>query len=189
MRRILTVLAAVLAAAPMTVAEQQQSTKPVKVDSYGTYFRAPAETLDKTILTADAVVRGRIVRSRPDDTKDEIVTAYRLKVIEVMHTAGGRVIDPSEIDILRRIGERDRGPYIERRVQERFPPFDFGHEYVVYLTWNPSMNGWVPAFGPDSVIDITSGRVDSHGNAKLTSEHKGRPAEDYLDLVRGLGRK
>jgi hypothetical protein len=193
MTRVVLVLTFVTATATITVASrpagQRQPTKPVKIDSYTSYFRTPAETLAETILQVGAVVRGKIVGSKPHDTKDQIVTAFRFEVIEVLHTAGGRVVNPSEIDILRRIGERDRGPYIERRVQERFPPFDVGHEYVMYLSWNSALNGWVPGFGPDSAIDITSGQVDSHGQAKLTVRHKGIPAEDYLDLVRGFGRR
>jgi hypothetical protein len=180
-------LAATIPIASSRPAAQQQATKPVIVDSYGRFFRTPAETLAETILQADAVVRGRIVGSKPDD-RDQIVTAFRFKVIEVMHTSGGRVVNPSEIDILRGIGERDRGSHIERRVQERFPPFDTGHEYVMYLSWNSALNGWVPAFGPDSAIDITSGRVDSYGKAKITVEHKDKSPEHYLDLVRGFGR-
>jgi hypothetical protein len=193
MRITPTVLVFSFVTATMAVASspagQQQPTKPVKIDSYTSYFRTPAETLAETILQVGAVVRGKIVGSKPHDTKDQIVTAFRFKVIEVLHTAGGRVVNPSEIDILRRIGERDRGPYIERRVQERFPPFDVGHEYVMYLSWNAALDGWVPSFGSDSAIDITSGHVESRGQAKLTVEHKGKPAEEYIDLVRGFGHR
>lgn len=195
MRKTLPVLVLAFVTVMLTMAsraawQQQPTTKPVKVVSFSTHFRAPADTLAEAIPQADAVVRGRIVGSKPADTSDRIVTAFRFKVIEVLHTPGGRVVNLSEIEILRRgIGERDRGSYIERGVQERFPPFDFGHEYVMYLSWNPALNGWVPAFGPDSAIDITSGHVDSPGHAKLTIEHQGKPAEEYLDLVRGFGRR
>jgi len=40
---------------------------------------------------------------------------------------------------------------------------------ILFLNWNSALEDWVPAFGPDSAWDITSGQVQSAGSAKSLS--------------------
>jgi len=70
-----------------------------------------------------------------------------------------------------------------------FTPIELGHEYVLFLQWSSSSGAWTPAIGPDGVLDITKGIVESRGTAAITSAAKENPAAEYLELLRRLGRK
>lgn len=193
MKRTVTVLAigVALTTAALIASRQveQQPPKPVKEVYNNTYWKGPAATLSETILAVNAVVRGRVVGGTPRDTQKDVATAYRVKVEEIIHAGGGQPVNEPEITILRRIGERDRGAYVERTIEPDFPPLELGHQYVLFLNWNSYTSGWVPAIGPDSVIDITTGVVQSAGVADVMSAHKGKPAAEYLELLRRLGGK
>jgi hypothetical protein len=193
MRRTLTVFAIGVAFATAVVIAsshgRQKSNKPVKESYIFNEWKAPEATLTDTILAVDAVVRVRVLGSTVRDTED-LVTAYRLKVEEIIQAFGGRAVDESEITLLRKVGERDRGAYIERMIESpTFTPIELGHEYVLFLQWSPSSGAWTPAIGPDGVLDITKGIVESRGTAAITSAAKGKPAAGYLELLRRLGRK
>lgn len=189
MRTIVAVISLLVMLTTLTaVTRAKQSSKPIKEHHIGTYFKGPPDSLREMALDADAVVRGRLLGGSPNDRNNEVFTAFKLKVDEILHAFGGRRVDPSEIVILRRTGDRDRGSYVERTVQENFPAFELGHEYVMYLAWNEPLKAWVPAFGPDSVLDITKGVIESAGRANITSAQRGRSAEDYLNAVRALSR-
>jgi hypothetical protein len=193
MQRTVTVVAIGVAVATAAVLVSRhvepQPPKRVKEVYSNTYWKGPAATLTETILAVDAVVRGRVLGGEPRDTKDNVTTAYRFKVDEIIHALGGHPVDESEITILRNIGDRDRGAYIERTIDSDFPPFELGQQYVVFLNWDPYRDAWVPGIGPDSVIDITTAVVRSPGYADLTKAQKGKPAAEYLELLRRLGRK
>jgi hypothetical protein len=172
----------------------RQASKPVKTYGIYTYFYGPPDSLAKMISDADAVVRGKIVGNAPRDLdlgdipKARVTTVYRFKVLEIIHALGGYNVDPTEIFVLREGGVRDRGDHLERVVEDRFPPFDQGHQYILFLRWDKTLNVWVPAFGPDSVLDIETGRVESPGSAKVTKEQKGRTATEVLERIRRYGR-
>jgi hypothetical protein len=172
----------------------QDLAKPVQTDVIYTRFYGPPDSLSEMITKADAVVRGRIVGAAPLDLDldqvrgGRVMTVYRFAVLEIMHTVGGHIVDPHQIVILREGGQRDRGSFIQRVVQDGFPPFEHGHEYLVFLRWDAGKSAWLPAFGPDSVVDLQGGRVESPGSAKITSSQKGRLAADYLKSIRQYGR-
>lgn len=172
----------------------QAPAKPVQSEVINTYFKSPPDTLTEMITTADLVVRGRVVGGSPRDTLaappkgTHTRTAYHLKVFELLHAKESRAFDADTIDIIRSGGERDRGTYIERSYQSGFPPFEIGHEYVMFLTWNASLNAWVPAFGPDSVYDLAHGIVESPGKANVTRMLTGKNASEFLERIRRFGR-
>jgi hypothetical protein len=116
MKRTITVLAigvALTTSALIASSElEQQPPKPVKEVYNNTYWKGPARTLGETILAVNAVVRGRVVGSTPRDTQNDVATAYRIKVEEIIHEGGGRPMSEPEISVLRRIGDRDRGAYV-----------------------------------------------------------------------------
>ena len=175
-------------------AADQISPKPVRQEVINTYFKAPPDTLTDMIIEADLVVKGRVIGASPRDTPakpDQTAstrTAYRLRVDEILHVKDSRAVDATTIDIVRSGGERDRGHYIERAYQSGFPPFETGHEYVLFLTWNAALAAWVPAFGPDSAFDLGDGIVDSPGTAKVTAALRGTPVSEFLASVRRFGR-
>jgi hypothetical protein len=177
-----------------TSSTDQVSPKPVRQEVINTYFKAPPDTLTDMIIEADLVVKGRVIGASPRDTPakpDQTAstrTAYRLRVDEILHVKDSRAVDATTIDIVRSGGERDRGHYIERAYQSGFPPFESGHEYVLFLTWNAALAAWVPAFGPDSAFDLRGGIVDSPGTAKVATALRGTPVSEFLASVRRFGR-
>ena len=112
------------------------------------------------------------------------MTMFRVAVLDVLHASGNYGVTPDEITVILTGGDRDRGAYIARTLNEGFPLLELDHEYVLFLTWNAALDDWVPAFGPDSVWDITHGRVESAGHAKVTREYQGGIAVDALQRLR-----
>jgi hypothetical protein len=167
--------------------------KPVKTDIINTHFKAPPHSLSEMLTQVDAVVRGRIIGGSPRDLNlggrpgARVMTSYGFQVLEVLHVFGSFSIASDKISILREGGSRDRGPYVESVVQEGFPPFDVGHEYVLFLKWSDGLEGWVPAFGPDGVVDLQSGRVQTPGTSTLMNSQRGKTAADFVRLVRRFG--
>jgi hypothetical protein len=169
-----------------------QAPKPVLTNKIYTYFIGPPDTLKEMILAADAVVYGRILAAAANDSVSPIGgalvrTAYRVKVNELLHTLGGHPIDTDHIVVLREGGDRDRGTHIERVVQENFPSFSVGGEYVLFLRWNPSQQAWAPAFGPGSVFRLSKGRVDSFGSSGIAAAQTGKTAAAFLETIRSFG--
>jgi hypothetical protein len=183
----LLIAAAVALAMGDIVAQTSSSGKPVKTAVVSTYFKAPPNSLSEMVTTADAVIRVRATGTStpfPRGKWDRVMSAYRFRVLEIMHSFGGYNVDPEQITVLKDGGDLDRGAYIERVVHEGFPPFEPGREYVLFLKWNSPLEGWVPAFGPDSVWDVSKGHVESPGSASVTKTHKGQPTAAALEQIR-----
>ena len=187
-RRTLLALTLGVLASTSALSTQTQS-KPVKQDFVHTYFKAPPESLNEMITAADAVVRGRAIGSSPRRDRDHgLMTDVRFTVLELIHV-GGLPIDPMEVVVTRQGGEVDEGAFIQRTVQESFPPFEKAHEYILFLRWYPEKAIWIPAYGPDSVFDLTGGIVKSPGVYEVANARKGSPAPAFLDAVRRFGPK
>jgi hypothetical protein len=170
-----------------------QKLKPVVIDRIYTHYALPPPSLREMILAADAVVYGRIVAAEPLDTTSPVGgvffrTIYRLKVQEILHALGGRSIDIDQLDIRREGGDRDKGTHIARSVQEGFPAFNIGTEYVLFLNWHASDQAWVPSWGPNGAFQLSGGRVDSPGFAKVVSAQKGKAAAQFLEEIRQFGK-
>jgi len=190
MLRVATVL--LLAVLPGTLATVQQR-KPVRDEPINTSFKAPPPTLGAMISEAELVVFGRFVGGAVKDSDDpgkgrSTMTGHRLKIGEVLHASSSSRKVGSEIEVIRRGGERDRGSYIERSYQIGFPPFQNGHEYALFLVWNTALDAWVPAYGPDSAIDLTGAAAHSAGQSDLIRSLEGKPAAEVLELLRRSGR-
>jgi hypothetical protein len=167
-----------------------QDRKPVVTEKLYTEFFGPPGTLNEMILKADAVVRGRVVAAAPRDTDlpgkpgVRVRTAFLLQVLEVLHGSPGSPVDAGELSILREGGERDRGTYIERVVETGFPPFVIGQEYVLFLRREALTGAWQPAFGPDSVFQLSDGRVTSPGSSVVAAALASKTSEDLLRTIR-----
>jgi hypothetical protein len=70
-----------------------------------------------------------------------------------------------------RVVRRDRGAYIEQVIEAGFPPLEPGHEYLLFVRWRDTDQGWVVAYGADGVIELGNGNVRSAGNAKITNTY------------------
>ncbi len=185
----LLITAVVALAASDIVTQSSSSGKPVKTSVVSTYFKGPPDSLSEMVTKADAVVRLRMTGSSirapvRQNTAERVMTAYRFHVLEIMHSFGGHNVDAEQIIVLKDGGELDKGTHVERIVHEGFPSFEPGREYVLFLKWNVALGGWVPAFGPDSALDISKGHVDSPGSASITNKHKGQPVASVLEAIR-----
>jgi hypothetical protein len=177
--------------------------KPVKeVKSYPYFMGPKSDSLFQMITESDAVVRGKVVgrathvrdvrrgSTEPPIKGAKVMTTFRVKVLETLHTAGDHVVDVSKpLPILRSGGDRDRGEYVERHGDDGFPLFQYGREYLLFLRWSAPNNAWMVAYGPDGVLDITTGVVESPGTAAVTKGHKETPAADVLKHLRRYGQK
>ena len=165
-----------------------QQGKPVIPDPINKHFKGPSDTLSQMIAQADLVVRGRIAGERPRDGPDIAITrtGYRTQVLEIVHLSSQNSIpnpDLNEVEIVRSGGIRDRGAYIEQSYEVGFPSFDMGHEYLLFLVWNRALESWVPAYGPDSAFDLTSGVAETAGKLEPARVLNGKKAADVLELL------
>ena len=160
--------------------------KPITVEYANTYFKAPPPSLDGMIADADLVVVGRLVggdgRYEPDGI--HVLTSHRVKVTEVIHIKSGLTPPGEELMFVRNGGDIDEGTRVKRVVEDGFPALANGHQYVLFLFWNRALGAWKPAFGPDSVLDVTSGKVLSPGQSKITDELRGKDATELMDSLR-----
>ena len=170
--------------------------KPIRTEPLFITFKGPSAStsLLQMITESDAVVRGRVVGSSPRDGQvgpvQAMRTAFHVQVLEILHAAGNHVVDPNrQLQFIVSGGDRDRGAYIERVVPDGFPLLEQGHEYLLFLKWDPYIDGWGPPYGPDGVLDIHTGVVVSAGRAALTERHKGKPAAEVLKEFRQYGQK
>jgi hypothetical protein len=143
------------------------------------------------ILSADAVVVGRVIGSRPNDPeyggRPMVKTLWRLKVREVLQFNGTGSF-PDEIIIERQGGERDRGTHIERVTQPKYPPFRVGQEYVLFLR-RAGESMWWSAFGPDSAYRLSHGLVEAVGSSSIAVSQNGQTEEQFLQTIRNFGIK
>jgi hypothetical protein len=173
---------------PGSVSPGSASQKPIESEIINTNFLAPPPTLADMVARAQLVVRGRAFNATPRSTNaGEILTDYKIKVEEVIRDAGN-VLTSDELTFIRQGGDLDVGSTIRRAIQSGFPPLELSHEYVLFLYWNDARPGWVSAFGPDSVVDLSSGEVVSPGKAPVTSALRGSSANAYLKNLRRAAR-
>lgn len=174
----------------------RQQPKPVDTETIYTYFKGPPASLSEMVSNADAVVIGKIAGQSVRDADrglqrgrgGRVSTLYRFRVSEILHALGGHPVDDKELTILRQGGTSDRGTYVQQVVQDGFPQFDNGTDYLLFLHWHSVEKVWVPAFGPDSVVAFKEGRVDSPGSSAVLSSYKGKDATDFVERVRRYGR-
>lgn len=160
--------------------------KPIKIEYHNTMFKAPPFSLEGMIAEADLVIVGRLVgsdaRYEPDGV--HLLTAHRVKVDELLHIKSGFAPPGAELLFVRNGGELDEGTHVKRVVEESFPPLTNGNRYVLFLFWNRALDAWRTAFGPDSVLDVTSGKVLSPGKAAIIDSIRGKDATEIIDAVR-----
>lgn len=166
--------------------------KPTHVSIDNIYYNAPPPSLSEMEKTADAVVFGRVLGGVSKDggffrkSEPGITTSYRFKVHEVISAQGKRAVDPNELTVLRDGGSIDRGNRIDKVVDADFPPFELGHEYVLFLRWDAGQEAWVPAWGPNATFEIKGGLITSPGYAHVCKEQNGLSIDEFLEKLRRL---
>lgn len=182
-----------VAAASVACTSSAQGSKPIVEDRLIVEFVAPPPTLNEMIFSADLVVVGRLTAAKPHDDDSPgiphawLKTLFTLKVRELLHVSPlVEVRDPNQIPIERKGGERDRGDHVERVIESRFPAFQVGEEYVLFLRKFGDV--WRAAYGPDSAFRISDGHVTALGSSAVARAQHGKTEEEFLRAIRNLGK-
>lgn len=184
----ISLLTAVLPGAPAAIGvSQQKSVKEVPLIIE--YFESP-RTLERATVDAHAIVRARVVgsqfrqrRERPDAPPD-VSTAYALKVLEVLKR-DPRLPIPTEV--LRAGGDLETDQGTLRIVEEGFPAFQPGDEYLLFLHWNENLAAYQMFFGVEGAYRITSdNRIHGLGRGVLAKQHTGQKADEVADRIREI---
>lgn len=178
---------------PGAAALPVQQGKPTSSEPIHVSFKAPPPTLGAMILHAQLVATGRVVGLTPRDSDDPRLgkptrTGYQLRLDEIIRAGPASAPAERVIEVVRRGGVRDRGTYIERSYEVGFPAFEHGRTYLMFLVWNAALDAWVPAYGPDSAIDLTNGVAHSAGKSETVRALEGKPTAEVLAVLRNATR-
>ena len=184
----ISLLIAVLAGTAAAVGVSQQ--KPVKEVPLIVCYAATPRTLEGATARADAIVRAQVVssqfrprRERPDAPPD-VRTAYALKVLEVLKRDPQL---PIPAEVLREGGDLETDEGIRRYVEDGFPAFQPGHEYLLFLWWNENSAAYQMFFGVDGAYHITpDNRVQGLGRGVLAKQYTGENARQVADRIRAI---
>jgi hypothetical protein len=160
--------------------------KPIQSEFANTYFKAPPPSLDGMIADADLVIVGRVLNAngRYEPNGIHVLTAHRVRIDELLYIKSGLTPPGDELTFVRNGGDIDLGTHVKRVIEDGFPPVEPGHQYVLFLFWNRALDAWKPAFGPDSVLDVSSGKVLSPGKATITDSLRGKDGTAVIEALR-----
>lgn len=177
----------VAGAAAAVGVSQQKSVKEVPLIM--NYAERP-RTLEDATARAHAIVRARVVgsqfrrrRERPDAPAD-VNTAYGLNVLEVLKR-DPRLPIPTEV--LREGGDLETAEGILTIVEEGFPAFQPGDEYLLFLYWNANLRAYQMIFGVDGAYRVTpDNRIHGLGRGVLAKQYTGQNAREVADRIRQI---
>jgi hypothetical protein len=177
---LITVMAAV------GVSQQKSATELAIVVEY----REKPTTLERATARAHAVVRARVVGSQfrkllePSAAITHVNTAYGLKVVEVLKQNPQL---PIPTEVLRPGGDLETDQGIQRFVEEGFPAFQPGDEYLLFLYWNESLAAYQMISGADSAYRITpDNRLHGLGRGLLAQRYTGQDAREVANRIRDI---
>lgn len=185
--RVVLVTAGILA--PMLAVTAQSFQKPVVTHKTVSEYPGPPSSLAGMIGASDAVVRGRVAGRAPfpkGEKPQPVQSLYRVQVIEVMQGSDAGPAPGEAIEVVRIGGVIEHPNRVDHVVDEGFPDFENGQEYVLFLNRSRSGTFWVPAFGPDSVFALRDSSVEPFGKASVSRAQAG-PEASFLEAVRGFG--
>ena len=158
------------------------------------YFRLPrtwVEALDQARLIAHVRIRERAyeVRVDPNRGHEYVISRYTSDVIEFLKPAPSETPGARTLEILRYGGVmvRDGGAVIH--YDFGFADYLPGCEYVVFLDWDPGVDGYHPLGGPyfTFLLDTRAQRVISRSRLLRDQDAVETPLT-FLSLLRTLVR-
>jgi hypothetical protein len=181
-------LIAVLAGATAAVGVSQlKSVKEVPLIM--NYAEGP-RTLEDATARAHAIFLARVVGSQFRTSKERpeapphVNTAYALKVLEVLKRDPQL---PIPTEVLREGGDLETDEGILRIVEQDFPAFHPGDEYLLFLYWNENIAAYQMIFGVEGVYRITpDNRVHGLGRGVLAKQYNGQNAREIAARIRKL---
>jgi len=124
--------------------------KPVKEVPLVINYAVKPITLERATARAHAVVRARVVGSQFRDLREPGVpvpnmnTVYALNVVEVLKRDPNL---PVPTQVVRSGGDLETDEGIRRYVEDGFPAFQPGEEYLLFLYWNENLATYQMFFG------------------------------------------
>jgi hypothetical protein len=138
----------------------------------------PPVTPDELWNVADIIVEG-IVRS--ETPIDDAFTAYHVQLLEV-YKPDSRVSPGSQaITVSRMGGVRDKGAYIEKRVEQGFPLFERGERYILFLD---ALGNGRYTLGAEGAFLITPTALKPRGRSEIWHTYSSDP-EQFRLMLRG----
>lgn len=175
---------------PLLVAVGIAQQKPVKEVPIIINYAAKPTTVESATARAHAIVRARIVGSqfrdlkRPDAPYPDMFTAYQLNLVEVLKRDPHL---PVPTEVLRPGGDFETDQGIKRYVEEGFPAFQPGDEYLLFLYWNENLATYQMIFGVDGAYRITpDNRLHGLGRGVLAQRYTGQGAREIGNRIREI---
>jgi hypothetical protein len=182
----ITLLMALLAAVGVS---QQKSVKVREVPLVVNYAAKPI-TLERATAGAHAIVRARVVGSQFRDLREpgapvaNVNTAYALNVVEVLKRDPHL---PLPTEVVRPGGDLETDQGILRIVEEGFPAFQPGDEYLLFLYWNENLATYQMFFGADGAYRVTpDNRLDGLGRGLLAQQYRGQDGREVANRIREI---
>ena len=175
---------ALLAAAGVS---QQTSVKEVPLV---VNYAVKPSTLERATAGAHAIVRARVVGSQFRDLREPgapvpmVNTAYALNVVEVLKRDPHL---PVPTEVVRSGGDLETDEGIRRYVEEGFPAFQPGDEYLLFLYWNENLAAYQMFFGADGAYRVTpDNRLHALGRGLLAQRYTGQDAREVANRIRQI---
>jgi hypothetical protein len=164
---------------------RQVSEEPIIID-----YVPPPATLEEAIARAHVVVRARIAgaespkRGEGSSPAFDVRTAYKLDIVEVLKSDAGMA---PPVEVVRYGGDLQTEKGARRVVEEDFPAFGQGNEYLVFLFWNDYLKVYEPAFGPDAAFQVAGdGRLQAIGRSMLSQQQAHKSTRDVRSRIREI---
>ena len=164
--------------------------KPVKEVPLVINYAVKPITLERATARAHAVVRARVVGSQFRDLREPGVpvpnmnTVYALNVVEVLKRDPNL---PVPTQVVRSGGDLETDEGIRRYVEDGFPAFQPGEEYLLFLYWNKNLATYQMSFGVDGAYRITpENRLHALGRGVLAQRYTGQDAREVADRIREI---
>ena len=150
-----------------------------------------AKSLEEMWKAADLVIDGVVAELTPADEQVPgqppqtlIATSYHVTVIEAFKTDSRWNPQDRTVVVTRIGGVRDRGNYLLKKFDPRFPLFDKGERYILFLT-HLRRAEYAPALGPDGAYQVTSAGIKARGAAAFAKQLEALSFSDVrLTLLR-----
>lgn len=148
---------------------------------------SPVEFPD-LVSRAELIVRGLIVDQNSHLEPDETIwTDVRVQVLETLGGASEHVVQPGNIVVLRRPGGSITiDGQVVKSVENDFPTFDDGAEYVLFLRRESGAEFYVPVSGAQGVFGIETQHVRqmSQKFGVWNDLHKEMALSTFVDKIR-----
>src|SRR5260221_4429284 len=147
-------------------------------------FRAPPPNLAGMVSQSDVVLIGTVKAAVPEPRDSgPLTTLNTIEVRTVLTSLQTAPTVAASISVSHLGGSKDHGSFIEEQEVPDFPPLRVGHTYLLFLKWHVGTHEWSDAFGPPSIIDLTSAIAHIQASSPL-HDMDGTSSETLIESIR-----